>query len=183
MFIQTFTAKRVKTWYSFGFGVGIEANRTSNLFLEIYQKRLHQHWRQVQLRHALATCKIESRMYFRFPENITVRFSWLPVGDHVPKLSSASVTFYCLSEMTLQLLSERFIFAQPAEMVKVNKFKTYVENWWYGILQRGPLFLMINLLWKFLMIIDEFFFILVLYMSPFNNFVKSWGLNDIFCLT
>ena len=57
-----------------------------------------------------------------------VRFSWLPVGNHVPKLSSASVTFYCLSEMTLQLLSERFIFAQPAEMVKVIKFKTYVEK-------------------------------------------------------
>ena len=33
------------------------------------------------------------------------------------------------------------------------------------------------------MIICEFFFLLVLNMSLFNNFAESWGLGDIFCLT
>ena len=41
MFLQTLTAKRVKTRDSFGFGVGIETNRASNLPLKVLQKRLH----------------------------------------------------------------------------------------------------------------------------------------------
>ena len=41
MSLETIAAKCVKARYDLGFLVGIEANRTSHLLLEVFQKRFH----------------------------------------------------------------------------------------------------------------------------------------------
>ena len=79
-----------------------------------------------------------------------------------------------------------FIFGQSAKIViRLSSFKSKavrieicVENWWCPIIKCGGLFLVINWLWILLMIICEFFFLLVLNMSPFKSFAES-RLNDL----
>jgi len=41
MFLQALTAEGMKTSYGLGFGVNIQTDGTSNLFLEVFQERLH----------------------------------------------------------------------------------------------------------------------------------------------
>ena len=79
-----------------------------------------------------------------------------------------------------------FIFGQSAKIViRLSSFKSKavrieicVENWWCPIIKCGGLFLVINWLWILLMIICEFFFLLVLNMSPFKSLAES-RLNDL----
>ena len=79
-----------------------------------------------------------------------------------------------------------FIFGKSAKIVirlssfklKAVRIEICVENWWCPISKRGGLFLMINWLQILLMIICEFFFLLVLNMSPFKRFAES-RLNDL----
>ena len=79
-----------------------------------------------------------------------------------------------------------FIFGQSAKIVirlssfklKAVRIEICVKNWWCPIIKCGGLFLMINWLWILLMIICEFFFLLVLNMSPFKSFAE-FRLNDL----
>ena len=79
-----------------------------------------------------------------------------------------------------------FIFGQSAKIViRLSSFKSKavrieicVENWWCPIIKCGGLFLMINWLQILLRIICEYFFLLVLNMSPFKSFAE-FRLNDL----
>ena len=79
-----------------------------------------------------------------------------------------------------------FIFGQSAKIVirlssfklKAVRIEICVENWWCPISKRGGLFLMINWLQILPRIICEFFFLLVLNMSPFKSFAE-FRLNDL----
>ena len=79
-----------------------------------------------------------------------------------------------------------FIFVQSAKIVirlssfklKAVRIEICVENWWCPIIKCGGLFLMINWLQILLRIICEYFFLLVLNMSPFKSFAE-FRLNDL----
>ena len=79
-----------------------------------------------------------------------------------------------------------FILGQSAKIVirlssfklKAVRIEVCVENWWCPIIKCGGLFLMINWLQILLRIICEYFFLLVLNMSPFKSFAE-FRLNDL----
>ena len=85
MFLQTLTTKRVKTRDSFGFGVGIETNRASNLLLEVFQKRLHHDRQKLGL---LRNTQLLRDIISDFRENRTKSVTLTACGQ------SRSMTFF-----------------------------------------------------------------------------------------